>query len=139
MSAIGVGKLLTDIVIRRDREGTMALSDYLTGGEWDACFYASMGQHYTGNFGSSMGKTINHLLGKGYKFEGLDKDGNKDHQVCNGVNASKVCIFLGNPYGCDILDILENGRNFLKTHAPELVDETDAEWSKQIAEARTKS
>ena len=114
----------------------MALSDYLMGEEWDACFYTSMGQHHTGNFGESMEKTIKYLLEKGYRFPGLDEAGSKRVQVGNGVNAPKVCIFLGNPYKCDVLGILDNGRNFLKQNAPELVDETDEEWEQQQQEAR---
>jgi len=114
----------------------MALSDYLTGNEWDACFYASFGKSHSNNFGSSMRLTINRLLEEGYKFSGLDKDGNKKIQVENGINAPKVCIFLGNSYDCDILEILKNGRNFLKDKCPSLVDETDKEWNEQITEAK---
>lgn len=114
----------------------MALSDYLAGNEWDACFYASMGQHQAGNFGESMHKTIHFLLDKGHVFPGLDESGNKLHQVENGVNAPKVCIFLGNPHNVDVLKCLDHGRTFLKGIAPELVDETDEEWAEQMEEAQ---
>jgi len=40
--------------------------------------------------------TINALLAKGYVFSGLDEKGNKKQQVCNGINAPKILIFLGN-------------------------------------------
>lgn len=105
----------------------MALSDYLTGDEWDACFYryCEIGM---GNFGNSMHQTIQDLLKTGYKFSGLDEHGNKRCQVENGINASKVCIFLGNPYGCDISEILANGRKFLKEHAPGLVEISDEDF-----------
>jgi hypothetical protein len=43
---------------------------------------------------------------------------------------------LGNPYNCDLLEILNNGRNFLKIHCNELVDETDDEWEAQINMAK---
>ena len=67
------------------------------------------------------------------QFPGLDKDGNKKQQVCNGVNAPKICIWLGNPYKVDMLDCLENGRRFLKEKLPSLVDETDEEWAAQMS------
>lgn len=114
----------------------MALSDYLTGDEWDACFYASMGQCQADNFGESMRKTIQCLLDRGYVFPGLDETGSKLCQVEGGVNAPKICIFLGNPHNVDVLGCLENGRDFLKRVAAELVGETDEEWVAQMEEAR---
>jgi len=113
----------------------MALSDYLTGKEWDACFYryAETGM---GNFGDSMHQTIRDLLSRGYRFHGLDQNGDKECQVENGVNASKVCWFVGNPYKIDILEILVNGREFLKKIAPDLITTSDADWEEQIKEAR---
>lgn len=114
----------------------MALSDYLTSDEWDACFYAAAGQHAAPNFGESMHKTIQALLESGYRFPGLDEDGNKRVQVENGVNAPKACIFLGNPYKCDIIHILDRGREFWKQHLPRLVDETDEEWAAQQTDAK---
>ena len=114
----------------------MALSDYLTGEEWDACFYASMGQHAANNFGESMHQTILALLSSGYQFAGLDANGGKRCQVCNGVNAPKVCIFLGNPHEINVLSILDSGRRFLKCHLPALVDETDEEWQEQMEAAK---
>jgi hypothetical protein len=79
-----------------------------------------------------MHKTIEKLLKTGYRFPGLGDDGSKNCQVENGINATKVCIWLGNPYNCNLLEILNNGRNFLKEHCPELVDETDDEWTELI-------
>lgn len=114
----------------------MALSDYLTGEEWDACFYASMGQHHSDNFGESMRKTIKALLASGYEFSGLDEFGEKQQQVCGGVNAPKVCIWLGNPHNVDVLECLRNGREFLQRHLPDLVDETDEEWAEQMETAK---
>lgn len=114
----------------------MALSDYLTSDEWDACFYAYLGQHTALNFAESMHKTINALLASGYKFSGLNADGTRKQQVENGVNAVKCCMRLGNPYKCDPVKILDNGRNFLKQHLPSLVDETDEEWQRQLDEAK---
>ncbi len=116
----------------------MALSDYLTGNEWDACFYASIGQHVEDNFGTSMHRTIDALLATGYRFAGLNDDGSKSVQVENGVNAPKVCIFFGNPHEVDILAILDNGRRFLEQYLPSLVDETDEEWTTQMETAREK-
>ena len=117
----------------------MALSDYLTGEEWDACFYAALGRHKAENWGDSMRKTINLLLSTGYRFPGLDERGNKRVQVETGVNARKMTLWFGNPYRVDVLSILENGRRFLKARAPELVDETDEEWAAQMAEARERA
>jgi len=113
----------------------MALSDYLTGDEWDACFYASMGQHAGLNFGESMHKTIDALLANGYVFSGLNEKGHKLRQVCNGINAPKVCLFFGNPHNVDVLRILNNGRLFLNQHLPSLVDESDDDWAKQMEDA----
>lgn len=86
-----------------------------------------------------MRKTIDRLLSEGHSFPGLDENGDKFRQVGSGINAPKVCIFLGNPDGCDILAILDNGRNFLKRECPGLVDETDEEWCEQLAAARNKA
>ena len=111
----------------------MAMSDYLTSDEWDACFYASFGKHGgAGSFGDSMHKTIQSLLDAGHIFPGLDESGGKREQVCNGVNAPKLCIFLGNPHNVDVLRCLGRGRDFLKRVAPDLVDETDEEWAIQM-------
>ena len=120
-------------------EVEMALSDYLMGDEWDACFYASMGRHNAENFGDSMRKTINLLLSTGYRFPGLNDQGGKRQQIGNGINAKKMTLWFGNPYRVDVLGILENGRSFLKAHVPELVDETDEEWARQMAEARERA
>jgi len=114
----------------------MALSDYLTSNEWDACFYASLGQHHSPNFGQSMHKTVDALLATGHTFPGLDENGDKKCQVENGVNAPKVCIFLGNPHNVDVMGCLDNGRNFLKGVLPSLVDETDEEWLQQLNRAK---
>lgn len=119
------------------KEKEVALSDYLTDGEWDACFYASMGKHADVNFGASMHRSIDVLLKNGYKFEGLDENGSKKQQLPSG-NPQKVCIWLGNPYKVDILEVLDNGRKFWKDHFPSLVDESDEEWAKQMEEARSK-
>lgn len=117
------------------KEKEVAMSDYLTDGEWDACFYASMGKHADVNFGASMHRSIDVLIKNGYKFEGLDERGSKKQQVPSG-NPHKVCIWLGNPYKVDLLEVLDNGRNFWKSHFSSIVDETDEEWAEQMAKAR---
>lgn len=114
----------------------MALSDYLSDDEWDACYYASFGQHASSNFWESMYKTIEALSAAGYEFDGLYADGTRKTQV-SSRNPSKLLIFLGNPNGVDILGILDSGRAFLKKHLPSLVDETDEEWAEQLASAAT--
>ena len=111
----------------------MALSDYLTSDEWDACFYAYFGQHHTDNFGVSMRTTIDALLEAGHRFSGLDESGNKSQQVGNGVNAPKLLIFTGNPCSVDVLTCLDSGRRFLKEKLPSLVDESDEEWAEELA------
>ena len=83
-----------------------------------------------------MHKTIDALLSAGREFPGLDAEGNKKVQVCNGINAPKVCIFLGNSHNVDVLGCLDRGREFLKRVLPSLVDETDEEWAEQVAAAR---
>jgi len=108
----------------------VALSDYLTSDEWDACLYAFIGQHKADNFGDSMHLTIDTLLESGYEFEGLDAQGQKKCSL-GGVNAPKALIWFGNPEGIDVIDLLDNGRNFLKEHMPSLVDETDEDWGHQ--------
>lgn len=114
----------------------MALSDYLTSDEWDACFYTSIGQHNLNDFGELMHKTIDKLIETGYKFEGLDEKGDRKIQIPNTKNGEKLCMFLGNPYNIDPLKVADNGRNFLKTHCPELVNESDEEWEKIINEIK---
>ena len=112
----------------------MALSDYLTGDEWDACYYVAMVAHKGENFGDAMHQTITALLKNGYRFSGLDEYGMKMEQVEGGVNAPKILLFLGNPNKIDPLPILDNGRRFLKLHCPELVVVgTDAEWEGLMA------
>jgi hypothetical protein len=112
----------------------MALSDYLTGDEWDACFYAFLGQHQTSDFGASMRLTIDALLANGYRFSGLDEYGNKVAQVARMTNSRKIKVFFGNLSSDKVIKILDNGRSFLKTHLPNLVDETDEEWEEQKQE-----
>lgn len=112
----------------------MALSDYLSGGEWDACFYASFGKSSAENFGDSMHKTINALLAFGYKFEGLDEFGHKKQQITGSGNPQKlVRTFFGEENGISICGIIENGRSFLKTHCPDLISETDEQFNEAIA------
>lgn len=106
----------------------MALSDYLTGDEWDACFYAMLKKSAAPDFGTSMHMTIDALLAKGYVFSGLDEKGHKKQQVCNGINASKIMIFFGDTDGIDVVGILNNGRQFVQKNIPELLGETDDEW-----------
>lgn len=116
----------------------MALSDYLTDSEWDACYYAFAGQHRAPNLGESMRKTIDLLVSKGYQFSGLDSSGNKHVQVPSN-NAEKFCVAIGLKKELAtaefIMSIFESGRTFLKQHAPELVDETDDEWEQQKVDA----
>ncbi|KKK89786.1 hypothetical protein LCGC14_2729580 [marine sediment metagenome] len=114
----------------------MALSDYLTGEEWDACYYVAMVANRGQNLGDAMHVTIEVLLAGGYKFSGLDEYGDKLQQVGDGVNAPKMCIFLGNPYKVDQLALVENGRRFLKQHAPTMITETDEEWAGLVAKAK---
>lgn len=106
----------------------MALSDYLTSDEWDACLYM-MQRGEDANFGDAMHRTIQSLLSAGYQFAGLYADGNKKQQIPGTNNGKKLCIFLGNPHNCDVAAILDNGRNFIKKHLPDLVGETDEEWN----------
>jgi hypothetical protein len=111
----------------------MALSDYLTGDEWDACYYVAMIAHRGENFGDSMQQTIVALLKNGYRFTGLDEYGMKVEQVEDGINAPKLFIFLGNPNKIDTTPILENGRRFLRLFAPALLAESDEIWAELVA------
>ena len=110
----------------------MALSDYLTNDEWDACYYVAMIAHRGENFGDSMQQTITALLKNGYRFTGLDEYGMKLEQVEDGINAPKILIFLGNPNKIDTLPLLENGRRFLKLFAPALLAEPDELWDELV-------
>lgn len=113
----------------------VALSNYLTDDEWDACFYASMGRSHAPDFGQSVHLTIESLLAVGYRFQGLDEKGQKKDQVPNN-NGRKLLIWLGNPDKVDVVEIYTNGRNFLKKHCPDMVDETDEEFEKAMRKAR---
>ena len=113
----------------------MALSDYLTGNEWDACFYASFNKSAFPDFGASMRHTISKFLEAGYKFPGLTEAGEKSVQVEDGVNAPKILIFLGNPAGVNVREITLNGREYVKEHCPELLGETDEEWTEMVKNA----
>lgn len=129
----------------------MALSDYLTSEEWNACFYRlnTQTRGETVNFGVIMRETINELLSNGYQFEGLNEKGHKKRQICNGVNAPKILLFMGNPKSLSVCAILEDGRDFIKEHLPHLLFETDAVWEQilpdlkageeQIRQARDKA
>ena len=116
----------------------MALSDYLTSDEWDACYYVHYGRMGEGvvSLADSMHKTIDKLLEKGYKFSGLDEKGQKLQQVENGINAEKlVGAMMGTMQLSEAIEIFGKGRAFLKEHCPEMVDETDEEWEAQKKEA----
>lgn len=115
----------------------MALSDYLTGDEWDACWYAFFGKHLAPNFGESMHMTIQALLKSGYVFPGLDDNGNKKEQICDGINAPKFSgMFFHTLSKEEKIQIFDNGRNFLKEHLPSLINETDEEWQEIINETK---
>lgn len=112
----------------------MALSAYLSGDEWDACFYASFGKSQAADFGSSMHMTIDALLAAGYEFEGLDKNGDRVKPIGDIENAPKLLVFFGQCSKAEVLQFLKNGRDFLKKHCPALVNETDDEWNQNLKE-----
>ena len=119
----------------------MALSDYLTDDEWDACFYANVGPGPDGrtfaNFGDCMHAVIDAALATGYRYPGLTDSGEKRSQLAS-ANPLKICIWLGNPHDVYILGVLKSGREWMKTHLPAWVTETDEEWAEQIARAEAK-
>lgn len=81
-----------------------------------------------------MHKTIDKLLESGYQFTGLDEHGHKKIRVDSGINAPKILIFLGNPENCDVKEIVKNGREFIKKHCPDLINETDKEFEELMNE-----
>lgn len=112
----------------------MALSDYLSGDEWDACFYAFFGKSQADNLGDSMRKTIEVLLASGYRFEGLDDRGYKSLQIEGTNNSQKFMqAFFGEDNGIILSDVIKNGRSFMKNNCPELISETDEEFNIAIA------
>ena len=116
----------------------MALSDYLTNEEWDACFYAFVGpgpkgQSWT-DLGQCMHAVIDAAIAGGYSYDGLTSTGEKKHQIPSD-NPSKILIWLGNPHGVDILGVLRSGRTWIKAHLPDWLTETDEEWAEQCANA----
>jgi hypothetical protein len=115
----------------------MALSDYLSSEEWDACYYASFFACQADNFGDSMHQTIEKLLASGYKFQGLDENGHKHHQVSGTNNPQKLMkAWFGEDNGVVLSEVIANGRNFLKQHCSSLVVETDAQFEEAIAALR---
>jgi hypothetical protein len=118
----------------------MALSDYLTSDEWDACFYAllgSVGEKNNCRLGDTMRDLISQLLASGYTFEGLDDNGQKLSQIHGTGNPRKmVWMVCGGATPEEVLTCLENGRNFLKIHLPAVIDETDEQWLEQMKRAR---
>lgn len=115
----------------------MAFSDYLTDDEWDAGFYV----YCKGgrNLSDALHFTADSLIATGYRCPGLTESGGKNHQIkSNNPYKLVMAMGLGNEYGVDPLEILDNGRTFLKAHLPDLVDETDEEWTSQMEEARSK-
>lgn len=115
----------------------MALSNYLTGDEWDACFYASMGKCAAPDLTQSMRKTVDHLLKNGYTFEGLDEDGDSVKQVGDGENAPKLATLMGieSMDVNKVLEMLNNGRRFISEHCHKLLNESDEDWDRQTKEA----
>jgi hypothetical protein len=115
----------------------MALSDYLTSDEWDACYYAfRSGASQADNFGDSMHRTIERLLATGYRFPGLTEGGEKHVQIVSD-NATKFVQAVFHEMDREtFLGIVESGRAFLREHCPDMLVETDQEWSDQIAQAR---
>jgi hypothetical protein len=110
----------------------MALSDYLSESEWDACLYRILHNEPT-DFGDIMHKTINSLLANKYKFQGLTEEGYKKEQIPGTRNPQKlVQFFLGEPKGILISEVLTSGRDFLKLNAPDLVEESDESWIEQM-------
>lgn len=113
----------------------MAFSSYLTDDKWDACFYASFGASAAPDLSTSMHRTVDLLLARGYRFRGLDERGNRMTSVTSN-NGKKLCLWLGNPYKVDAVGLMNSGRSFLKKHAPDLLGETDEEWAAQQDQIR---
>ncbi|KKL13199.1 hypothetical protein LCGC14_2528160 [marine sediment metagenome] len=120
----------------------MALGDYLTDAEWDACFYHCAS---VGNLGTAMHEVIEKALAAGYRFSGLDEHGAKLQQLTSG-NPDKFCFVMGLGEKRSkveamsrMMGIFENGRRWLKEHLPELVTETDDEWEAQKVESNRTS
>ncbi len=112
----------------------MALSDYVTSDEWDACFYVWRAFGIA-DLGSAMRSTIQHVSAKGYEFRGVTPEGRKLQQVAND-NPKKLVALIGGENPALLIKCFENGREFLKRHDPELVRETDDEWAEALAELK---
>lgn len=113
----------------------MTLSSYLTGDEWDACFFLLMQEKLeTTEFDSLVHQTVDKLLKTGYVFSGLDEKGVEKEPVGEEINTEKLGYFEGGATLEDIKKILLNGRKFLKQYLPDSLKQTDEEFNKELAE-----
>ena len=113
----------------------MSLCDFLTDEELDACFYRYIQAGSNGQFGDVMHDTVERLMATGYRFRLLDESG-----VTPGAKALfktwDLQFFLGKRHDASPLEIMQNGRQFIRSNAPELLGETDEEWALRMAKGR---
>lgn len=108
----------------------MALSDYLTSDEWDACFYRWVSAGIS-DFGTAIRETVFGVAKTGYVFEGVTAECEKIKQIPNTNNADKVvAIVKGDRHpGQLLVTSLVKGRFFIKRNAPSLLSEDDAKFA----------
>lgn len=107
----------------------MALIDYITSQEFDACFYTFIVDKRP-TFEIAVDETVKNLLHSDYKFEGIDRSGNRVRKVrCDQKTKKLVNIWFKGKGEVDPRTMLNNGREFLKKVNPSLVKETDEEFA----------
>lgn len=113
----------------------VALGEYLSASEWNACYYAFLSGKYV-SFGAAIQGCVADLLAQGYFFHGLDLRGHPRMRIYDSGNERRLAIITREirTDAKEHLEMMDGGRSFLKKHCPRLVRETDAEWKEQVIE-----
>lgn len=104
------------------------MSDYLTNEEWNAIAYiffnpnVNVDKTELNDFESTLNYMINRLIESGYKFQGIDDNGN-GVQVISSDNTEKlVKLLFGVANLQEVIEWMKEGRAFLKTNLPDVLD-----------------
>lgn len=104
------------------------ISNYLTNEEWNAAAYIFFNPNVNvdktnfTDFDSAIKYMIRQLISNGYKFQGLDNEGNSGEIVPSENTEKLVKLFFGGAEPQEVIEWMKDGRAFLKTNLPDVLD-----------------
>lgn len=115
----------------------MALADYLTDDEWNACLYLYASHSLSGirDFNAALREAVPLMLRAGLSFKGLDAAGLEVAKVSSS-NAEKFVrmFFYSKTDHALVMSWIGAGRAYLLSRCPSLVKETDEDWGLMVGE-----